>query len=30
VDVPRDYVSKILKKNGHYKIGKKGFTFSLD
>jgi ATP-dependent RNA helicase DeaD len=28
VDVPRDLVSRILKKNGHYKIGKRAFTFA--
>ena len=30
VDVPREHVSKIHKKNGQYKIGKKTFTFSLE
>lgn len=29
VDVPREAVSKILKKNGHYRIGKRAFTFSV-
>lgn len=29
VDVPPDLVKKILHKNGHYKIGKKAFTFAV-
>jgi ATP-dependent RNA helicase DeaD len=30
VDVPRESVSKVLKNNGSYKIGRHRFTFSVD
>lgn len=30
VDVPRDMVSRVLKNNGAYKIGRHRFTFSVD
>ena len=29
VDVPSDLAKKVMKKNGHYKIGKRAFTFSV-
>lgn len=29
VDVPKDAVNKVLKKNGQYRIGKRVFTFSV-
>lgn len=29
VDVPKECVSRILKKNGHYRLGKRAFTFAL-
>jgi ATP-dependent RNA helicase DeaD len=30
VDIPRDQVSRVLKNNGSYKIGRHRFTFSVD